>query len=69
LEKGKNFVQQHGQGSPAKDEIQGLIAIGEPAGAELKCVVTKDLKDAKREKLLEILFSVVEMIRKNGLNE
>jgi hypothetical protein len=51
-----------------KQELNKLGGF-ESAGAELKCVVTKDLKDAQRENFLEILFSVVEITRKNGLNE
>jgi hypothetical protein len=40
-----------------------------PAGKELKCIITKDLKDDQRDKLLETLSLVAEKIKEKGLNE
>jgi hypothetical protein len=51
-----------------KEELNKL-GIFVPAGKELKCILTNDLKDDQRDKLLETLSLVAEKIKEKGLNE
>ena len=51
-----------------KEELNKL-GIFVPAEKELKCILTKDLKDDQRDKLLETLSLVAEKIKEKGLNE
>lgn len=50
---------------------QGLDALGifKPAGAELKCLISHDISKETREGFFDLLLSVVEMIRANGIIE
>jgi hypothetical protein len=45
------------------------LGIFVPAGKELKCILTNDLKDDQRDKLLETLSLVAKKIKEKGLNE
>jgi hypothetical protein len=51
-----------------REELNKL-GIFVPAGKELKCILTNDLKDDQRDKLLETLSLVAKKIKEKGLNE